>query len=206
MSTKKKYKLSFDEHSANSNVRSKEAELKRINAGLPTILRFFDNELSDQEIKELKDYNGIVDKFKPQFPHPNAKDELNFELIGKDTSGLKDASLILKLINEDYLIKSGKVEICTKWYEKNIERFTKYTTSEAENQAFEYATQLAKLIEKGIKKGYISKEIKGGINKTIQLFRLNEDNSYEIQGGRLIQASQRAETIKLKANQLKETA
>lgn len=202
MTTKKKYKLILDEHEVRIHASLKELELKKINAGLPIVLRFFDNELSDQEIRELKDYNSIVDKFRPQFPHPNAKNELNFELIGKDTSGLKDASLILKLINDDYLIKSGKVEISPKWFDRNKEQFTTYTKNESEIEAFEYATQLAKLIEKGITKGYISKEIKGGINKSIQLFKLNEDSGFRIQGWRIIQAAQRAEAIKSKADQL----
>ncbi|TXE10504.1 hypothetical protein ES711_00930 [Gelidibacter salicanalis] len=206
MKTIKKYKLWIDEHSANSAVRSKEQELKKINSGLPTVLRFFDNELSDQEIRELKDYNSIVDKLRPQFPHPSAKDDVNFQLLGKEINGLKDASLILKFINEDYLIKNGKVEISPLWYDANIERFTTYTKNENEIEAYEYSIQLAELLQNGIKKGYISKEIKGGINKVMQFLYLNEDDSYTIQVGRLQQAGQRAEAIKIKADKLKKTA
>ena len=205
MSTKKKYRLSCDEYSANSTVREKKNEETKINAGLPIILRFFGTKLTDQEIREMKDYNSIVDRFRPKFPHPNAKDELNFELIGKDISGLMDASLILKLINEDYIIKGNQVEICPSWYDRNIERFTTYTKDENEIEAYEYAIQLAKLMQKGIKKGFISKEIKGGINKAMQFLYLNEDDSYNIQVGRLQQAGKRAEAIKIKADKLKET-
>lgn len=154
---KKKYKLSVNEDQVRKTVRKKEQEVKSINAKLLLILRFFDNDLTDQEIRELKNYNDIVDKFRPEFPYPSAKDSVNFELLGKDTRGLEDASKVLKLISDDYIIKDGKVSLKPEWYENNIERNTRYTQDEYEISVYEYGKKLGELLNTGLKAGYFDR-------------------------------------------------
>lgn len=147
-----KIKLGIMANGLGSSKADKEQRLKVLEERIRPVLSFL--EKHNIEPSEVNSREAVLNRFRKDFPFPDAPEERNFELMGINVAPLTYADS-LREFNKDFYFEDGKVKIKPEWYEANEERFTMYTRTKEEVKAYEYANKLMAIVQEGKDEGFL---------------------------------------------------